>query len=502
MSKTNGQKQTSSKKNYHSAKKATQPKKKASAFKIVLFIILILIGLGAIFAALKGVLPDLLGGASLSGKLAATVNGQEITQKELDDGFQKIPVEYRMFMTKEDFLDQLVDQMILRQYAVKTGITVTDEEAEENIKSFAQDSNITQEQLIEILKNQSMEYSELVELAKDQLIIQKILDMNVTGKVNVSTEEALEYYNINLDSFINPETFTVRHILFATIISNRTEEEAKKLAGEVLSKIKPDQSNFCDLVNEYSEDKKSLESCGEYTFIIGQLPEEFENWSSKARPKEVGVVDTVYGSHILLMINKTPQEITRFMDVQDQIVASLARTQERAVYQEFISSLRNSSEIKKYNLASESEKPKEETNEEAQPVLPEEILVEEEPLEDTSYAQEQPKEEPQNIVEETNIEPEEVAKSINEQEKLLCLSEKTIILYGASWNSDTTKQKNLLGDSLSKISYVECSVQGDYKSQTEECSKEKIEAYPTWKIVGNKYMGVYTLNELFELAGC
>ncbi len=57
-------------------KNNTRYSKKVSKVKILVFIIMVIVGLAAIFALLGTKTTDILGGASLSGKLAAKVNNE------------------------------------------------------------------------------------------------------------------------------------------------------------------------------------------------------------------------------------------------------------------------------------------------------------------------------------------------------------------------------------------------------------------------------------------
>jgi foldase protein PrsA len=478
--------------------KESSSKSKMSAFKIILFIILILIGLGAIFAALKSSLPDLLGGSSLSGKLAATVNGQEITLADLDASYNKLPAQYKYLITKEAYLEQMIDQTLLKQEAVKEGMSVSDAEAEANIQLYLNQNNITKEELNEILKNQSIEYKEIVQASKDQLAVQKLLEFDVTSKVNITEQEALTYYNQNKDSFASPETFTVRHILISVLVQNRTRDEAKKDASNVLSKVEASRSSICQLVIQFSDDKGSIQNCGEYEFSKGQLPDEFWNWSVKAKPGDLGIVETIYGEHIVMLLNHTPEKQPAYSDVEGQILDSLKKQMSQILYQQFTAQLRKQSVIKNYlsaqntnttnNIVVGGETQEIQLNGSNTVVLANDT----ESQQNTTVAPEAT----------TQAQPEISNPGAASESKIDCLANKAPVLYGASWNADTARQKNALGDSISRIKYVECSISGDYRSQTSECKNAGVEAYPTWKIAGNAYPGVYSLDELANLAGC
>ena len=77
-----------------------------------------------------------------------------------------------------------------------------------------------------------------------------------------------------------------------------------------------------------------------------------------------------------------------------------------------------------------------------------------------------------------------------------CLTEKEAKFYGASWCGHCKSQKELFGDSMQYIDYVECTE----KQQT--CTAAGIRAYPTWIINDKVHEGVQSLDKLKELTGC
>ncbi|MBN2142137.1 SurA N-terminal domain-containing protein [Candidatus Woesearchaeota archaeon] len=519
--------------NMTSAKSLKGSRRKPSKIRLILAIIIILAGLGLVFAALTKLVPGLLGGASLSGQLAATVNGEEITMMDLDQAYDGLSEQYQYFMTKEDYLSQMIDQVLLKQEAVKRGVTVTDDEADQNLKSFLLQNGITAEELTELLENQSINYEELIRISKEQLLIQKLFEQEIRQKVNVSDEEVLAYYENNSEQFIQESTTTLRHILFSVNYDNKTLSETRDMAESVLDLVAPDKSNFCDLAAEYSDDVQSKDDCGEYEFPTSQLPTEFQVWAENTNMGGVGIVETDFGTHVVMLIDQTTEpESLPFEDVKDQIVAALRSQKERDAFADFLSGVRDSATIVNYleerEEANESEAisgdaifeyeevapvpegveeeasevAPEETlpaDEVAEPVVEEEIVVEE-PVAEETVAEEIVVEEP--VVEETEAATNTEVTILSDDDLIACLADKKATLYGAAWDSSTAKQKALFGDDISKFEYVECADPADYRKQTEICETAGILAYPTWRIEGVNYLGIYTVKQLADLAGC
>lgn len=524
-------------------KKRARREKNIQTFLVVLIIIL---AIAAIFSAIQTFFPDLFGKFSLSGELAAKVNGKPITMKQLNTEYDRLPLEYKYLVTEDVFLEQLINEMLLTEESKKQGLSVSEQEVDESIESFMQDNNVTSERLDDILKEKGLTYAELRSLIKNQLLIDKLLEQIVKDKINITTDQALQYYNDNPDTFRIPELVTARHVLIG--LANRTEEEAEQRAEMVFELVKNDTERFCSYVWLYTDDSGSAETCGEYTFPKGQMVEEFENKAFEQDIGEISLVKTSFGYHILQTINKTPEQLIPFKDVQEQIILILEQQQEKMLYSDFIVGLREQATIVNYleKEEDEAEEPVEEAEEaEEQPIGEEIEIILDEPIIEEVEEIGEPKEAEEPVVVTVNVtnltaEVEELEEELTEEQEELeedveeaveevvekeaeepeeeeeveekveqptasfaqCLTDKGAVLYGAFWDSSTKKQMDYFGADVVDINYVECGVQGDYRAQEQVCQDAGILAFPTWVISGVKHMGIHTAEHLAALTGC
>jgi hypothetical protein len=77
-----------------------------------------------------------------------------------------------------------------------------------------------------------------------------------------------------------------------------------------------------------------------------------------------------------------------------------------------------------------------------------------------------------------------------------CVSASGATFYGTSWCPHCTLQKELFGNAIGKINFIDCGARKD------SCSEAEITAYPTWIIGGEKYLGTQPLEKLAQLTGC
>lgn len=83
-----------------------------------------------------------------------------------------------------------------------------------------------------------------------------------------------------------------------------------------------------------------------------------------------------------------------------------------------------------------------------------------------------------------------------------CLTDKGMKFYGSKNCGWCAKEKELFGDSLQYVTYIEC-VDPETGEWSNACKEAKIEAVPTWQLLnGEKVSGFKTLEQLSELSGC
>ena len=479
-----------------------------------LIVLIVILAIAAIFSAINTFFPDLFGKFSLSGKLAAKVNGVPITETQLNEDYARLPLQYQYFIAKDAFLKQLIDEVLLTQEATRQGFSVSQQEVDESLNTFMQENNVTPDKLNEVLTQKKLNYQQLRNLVENQLLIDKLLQKEVKDKANVTTEQALKYYNDNPATFKAPEMVTAKHILIGLV--NRTMEQAKLKAQEVFNLLKNDKSNFCDLVTLYSEDSGSTEKCGEYTFPKGQMVPEFEKAAFEQGIGNISIINTTFGYHIVWTTNLTPEKIVLFKDVQEQIISVLKTQQEKMVYSDLVAGLRAKAKITNYyeqQLLAEQAKQAAENKTEVQTaeeagaktqvtvIAPTETETTELPEEEIASEQKELGAETEKAVEEV-VEEEPVQPQPAELGFTDCLKSKGAVLYGAYWDSSTKTQKEYFGADAANINYIECGIQGDYRAQAEICKEAGIQAYPTWVIGNDKHMGILEIKQLSTLTGC
>ncbi len=77
-----------------------------------------------------------------------------------------------------------------------------------------------------------------------------------------------------------------------------------------------------------------------------------------------------------------------------------------------------------------------------------------------------------------------------------CLTEKDTVMYGTDWCLHCKNQKKLFGNSFKYVDYVNCDINRD------ECLRNGVNGYPTWKINETNHQGEQSLYRLASITGC
>jgi glutaredoxin len=95
---------------------------------------------------------------------------------------------------------------------------------------------------------------------------------------------------------------------------------------------------------------------------------------------------------------------------------------------------------------------------------------------------------------------EEAAAKSYEERLAEHLTAQEATMYGAFWCPHCADQKELFGEAVDDIQYVECDPEGE-NAQPQLCRDKNIAGYPTWEIGGELYPGTHSLEELAKLSG-
>lgn len=221
-------------------------------------------------------------------------------------------------------LDDMIDAALIKQLAAKQGLTVTDDEVQQEIeKDFGYSRNPTPTPTPDpaitttvpgptpvTLDAYQKNYSDTIKGLGDRksLTEAEFRDLYVSRLLRTKLEAVAP-----LDVKDTEEQVHARHILirFPELTEGKTQEQ---IEAETLDKVKAIRERivkgeaFADVAKEVSDDTGSKESGGDLGwFAKGKMVAEFENAAFSQTPGVLGdPVKTQYGYHLILVEEKDP----------------------------------------------------------------------------------------------------------------------------------------------------------------------------------------------------
>ncbi len=169
-------------------------------------------------------------------------------------------------------LSDLIDNEILMQRAEKLGLLATDEEV--NAKLTEIKAPFTQEQFDQRLKERQISLDDFKKDLRRSLTIDKVLNKEVTSKINVTDEDITNYYNQHKAEFnlIEPQ-YHLSQILITTqpnpqvkSMKAQNEAEARKKIQMVENRLDSGE-DFATVAMSYSEQPETAQNGGDLGFI-------------------------------------------------------------------------------------------------------------------------------------------------------------------------------------------------------------------------------------------
>lgn len=159
-----------------------------------------------------------------------------------------------------------------------------------------------------LLEHNAQFKAELEKVKEEMLAnfsVQKIIE-----KVEVTDEDAKEYFEKNKEQFKKGESVSASHILVDT------EEKA----NEILAKIKKGDISFEDAARSESSCPSSQNGGALGEFTRGQMVPEFDTAAFSMEAGELSEpVKTQFGYHLIKVTAKNPAVEMSFDDVKDQV---------------------------------------------------------------------------------------------------------------------------------------------------------------------------------------
>jgi peptidyl-prolyl cis-trans isomerase SurA len=302
--------------------------------------------------------------------VAATVKGQAITNSELDKTYRLTypqnsegSSEDLVLTQKMEVQRSLIDNEIMLQRAAQMGVIATDADVDTKLNEFR--APFTKEQFEQQLKARGMTLEDLKIQIRKELSVQKLVNKEITSKINITDAEVSGFYAANRKNFnlAEPQLHLMQIVVTPHADPNvrnlksdkaKTDDEAKKKIQAIEARLRQGQ-DFAVLAQNYSEDPNSAPNGGD----LGAVPESaLEKTSPELRklvlslqPGQISpVLHTEDGYRILKMISREPAGQRELSDprVQQTIRENLLNRKDQLLKSAYYEIARNDAKIVNY----------------------------------------------------------------------------------------------------------------------------------------------------------
>jgi len=199
--------------------------------------------------------------AEVVDKIIVIVNDEIITQGEVDRILSPMYQQWKMAHTDEELakkidearfkvLQRLINDKLLFSEAKRTEIEVTDEDVQLRIEEVKKRFANEEEFKMNLLR-ENITLGELEKKYKERIMIDKLINTEIRGRISVAPSEVTEYYRTHKDEFREPKKVKVRSILIR-VDERRPAEKALEKSKEILARLE-EGGDFSLLAKEYSE---------------------------------------------------------------------------------------------------------------------------------------------------------------------------------------------------------------------------------------------------------
>jgi peptidyl-prolyl cis-trans isomerase SurA len=309
--------------------------------------------------------------------VAASVDGHKIYNADVDKYYQnqtagsdQQPVGEQATSLRLSILSKLIDNEILMRRAEKLGLLATEDEVDRKLNEIK--SPFTKEEFDARLKEKKLTLDDFKHDLQESLTVDKVLNKEVTSKINISDQDISAYYNAHKSEFnlVEPRYHLAQ--IFVTTTPNpqihnlkndkaQNEAEARKKVQMLMNRL-DSGDDFGTLAMNYSEDTETSGNGGDLGFApessLKNTDPVTRDVVMKLKPGQYSPAITVMnpmthqlvGFRIVKLIAKEPAGQRELSDprVQEAIRSQLRDRREQLLKSAYYEVLRDQAKVENY----------------------------------------------------------------------------------------------------------------------------------------------------------
>lgn len=276
--------------------------------------------------------------------IIAKVNEEKVSVQEFRKSLEKQKKKFRVdnsdpldsnsfLWLKTHTLNEMIQNTLFRQEALKKGINPTEEEIE--IVLLQAKSGYDEKAFKKHLEMENISLEEWENDLKNNLLIKNLIDKGVNNKVSVNEAEIQKYFEDHAEEFHKRKQVKALHIMV------ETEEEALRLKKQLDSK----SEDFAQLARELSLGPEGAEG-GDLGYVEeGHMPPELEAIFKLKKDEISNIIRTPYGNHLFKVVDKRKERKMSYDESRKIIHDKLVRERQDKAFHDWLLELKEKANI-------------------------------------------------------------------------------------------------------------------------------------------------------------
>lgn len=243
---------------------------------------------------------------------------------------------------RENIVNDLISELLIRDRADRLGITVSDSEVREAVNRLKQQYGITtDEQFESSLRQSGLSRTEMEARLRETIITNKVFSRELRGRADMTDSELREKYNREKETYRLPERAHLREVVVLKPEDPTKVEEARQRAVEVAEAARKPGTDFANLASTMSE-SGTRDKGGDLGEIgKGDLVPELDKAVFSAAPGTIlGPLETKSAWHIIRVEQRLPSEVPAFESIKDRLRRDASEETFQRDYKTYIETLR------------------------------------------------------------------------------------------------------------------------------------------------------------------
>jgi parvulin-like peptidyl-prolyl isomerase len=235
---------------------------------------------------------------------------------------------------EEEVLDGMITEKIMDLRAKELHISISAAELEDKIKEINKDYG---EDFSNLLAQENVKYEQWKEDLKKEMLLQKLITIDVNANIKISEDEAEDYFNEHRDHYKTESRVRVAQIVVRNLAMAK-KIETRLNAGE----------DFASVAAKVSIGPEAHRG-GDLGFITRQImPEPLDKTIFSLPVNKISpIVQSSYGFHIFKVLEIQPARIGNFTDIKEEVIADIRSQKEDAAFMNWLEALKMKAVIKK-----------------------------------------------------------------------------------------------------------------------------------------------------------